>query len=477
MDDRAGRRRTLLLSIRDGSAWTTMEKFATEYLSAFVVALGFVGDQLSYLLTLPQAITALVQMGSQELIARFGRLRVLADGVFAQAVSLALIIAAGVATAEHALSLQTSLWVLVALFSAYYAAAAIAGNAWVSLMGDTIPERARARYFGMRTRVNSITAVAALIGAGAIVQYSTLGVFAFFVLFGIGVLARLYSFSLVSRSYDPGGEQLPRTESFTLLQFVRKFRTSNFVRYASFSALFWLAIYLSAPFVAYYELEVLRFSYVQYTLLKIVFILGSIISLKYFARVCDEYGNRTVFFVSAFGIGLYIAGYGTFTHFAAFVVMDSIGGILWAAFNLATANYLFDAVSSRKRALVNGYVTALRGAGILVGGVASAALFGLATVLAPGIGRDAYQLIFLTSGALRVLLVVGFVWLVREVRPVRPASIRDLVFIQVGSGFKTAAHTVFSSATAPIRFAKRRLEEFEERELDEALRGTEEHEK
>lgn len=474
MDDRQQRRKTMLLSIRDGSAWTTMEKFATEYLSAFIVALGFVGDQLSYLITLPQAITALVQMASQSLIVRFGRLRVLADGVFAQAVTLAFIIAAGLATVEHALPLGIALWVLVVLFSAYYAAAAIAGNAWVSLMGDVLPERARSRYFGMRTRVNSITAVAALVGAGAIVQYSTFGVSAFFVLFGIGVLARLYSFSLVSRSYDPGGEELPKTESFTLLQFVRRFRTSNFVRYASFSALYWFAIYLSAPFVAYFELEVLGFNYVQYTVLKILFILGSILSLKYLARVCDEYGNRTVFFVSAFGIGLYIAGYGTFTHFGAFLVMDTIGGILWAAFNLATANYLFDAVSSRKRALVNGYVTALRGAGILVGGFASAALFGLATVLAPGIDRNAYQLIFLASGAVRVLLVLVFVWLVKEVRPVRSASIRDLVFLQVGSGLKTAAHTVFSTATAPVRFAKRRIEEFEERELDEALRGTDE---
>lgn len=471
MDERQKRRKTMLLSIRDGSTWTVMEKFATEYLEAFIIALGFAGQQLSFLITLPQAITAIVQMMSQKLIARYGRLSVVANAVLAQTIILALIISAGVATATGVVGLFWALPIFVVLFSAFHSAAAIAGNAWVSLMGDVIPDKSRSKFFGMRTRVNSITAIAALLGAGAIIQYSTLGIFSFFVLFGVGVIARLYSYSLMRQSHDPGGEILSREESFTLISFLARFRKSNFVRYALFLGTFWLAIFISAPFVTYYLLEVLAFTYVQYTILKIAFIIGSIASLHFIPSICDEYGNRKVFFLAAFGIGLYIAAYGVFSTFWAFLILDAIGGTLWAAFNLATANYLFDAVTSKKRALVNGYVTALRGAGILVGGTLSAAVFTWAAYIAPNLSVNTYQIIFWISGALRILLVIGFFFAVKEVRQVRSALLRDLVFVQAGTGLKNAAHLAFSTATKPIVIARKRLEKFEENELDRALLG------
>jgi MFS family permease len=469
MDERAKRRKTMLLSIRDGSAWTVMEKFATEYLSAFIVALGFAGQQLSLLMTLPQAITALIQMISQTLMNRYGRLRVLADSVFWQAVVLALIILAAFIVPFDALLIA-----LTILITIYYTTGAIAGNAWVSLMGDIVPEKARSKFFGARARVSSVTGIAALIGAGLIIYFVDPiygSVVAFGILFGIGVLARLLSYRYLTQSYDPGFEQLPRSEQFTLLQFVGKFRSSNFTRYALFMALFWLAIYTSAPFITYYQLQVLGFNYIEYTLLKIAFIISSIVALKYLARLCDEYGNRTVFFASGLGIALYVGAFGIFTQFAIWLVLDLIGGILWSAFSLSTANYLFDAVSSKKRALVSGYVTALRGAGILAGGALSAYAFTFATRIEPYFAQNEYQLIFLFTAALRIVLILAFIPLVKEVREVASPSIRNLIFAQVGTGLRFAAHTTFSTAMTPIRFAKTHIERFEEKELEDALRG------
>ena len=471
MDERAKRRKTMLLSIRDGSAWTVMERTATEYLSAFIVALGFAGQQLSLLMTLPQALTALVQMASQMLMNRYGRLRVLCDMVFLQSMTLVLII-----LAAFFVPFDMLLIVLTVLITAYYTTGAIGGNAWVSLMGDTIPQRARAKFFSARTRVSSITGILALIGSGLIIYYVDPiygAVVAFSILFGIGALARLLSYSYLKQSYDPGFEHLPRSEQFTLLQFVARFKSSNFARYALFMALFWLAIFISAPFVVYYQLEILGFNYVEFTLLKIAFIITSIFSLKYLARLCDQYGNRTVFFLSALGIAFYIGAFGVYETFTSWLILDMMGGILWASFNLSTANYLFDAVSSKKRALVNGYVTALRGAGILIGGGLSAYAYSFAVNVQPYFAQNEYQLIFLGSGALRVLLVLAFLPLVKEVREVASPSLRNLVFAEVGTGLRFAAHTTFSTAMRPIRYAKSRIERFEERELEDALKGLE----
>lgn len=474
MDERQKRRKTMLLSIRDGSAWTVMERTVTEYLGAFIVALGFAGQQLSLLMTLPQAITALVQMASQTLMNRYGRLKVLCDMVFLQAVSVALIVLSGLFVPFDSL-----LIVLTILITAYYTTGAIGGNAWVSLMGDTIPEKARSKFFSVRTRVSSITGILALIGAGVIIFYVDPiygSIAAFSILFAVGMLARFLSYHYLKQSYDPGFEQLPRSEQFTLLQFVARFKSSNFSRYALFMGLFWLAIFISAPFIVYYQLEVLGFNYIQFTALKLGFIITSIFSLKYLARLCDQYGNRTIFFMSGLGIAFYVSAFGVFETFISWLILDSIGGILWAAFNLSTANYLFDAVSSKKRALVNGYLTALRGAGILIGGALSAYAFTLAVDLEPYFAQNEYQLIFLTTGAMRVILVLAFLPLVKEVREVASPSIRNLVFAEVGTGLRFAAHTTFSTAMKPLKFAKSRIERFEEKELEEALKGIEDEE-
>ena len=461
------RRRTMILSIRDGSAWTVMEKFATEYLAAFVVALGFVGQQLSMLLTIPLGATAVLQLVSQSLITRYGRLRVICDAVMFQTVTIALII-----VSAFLVPFTSLLPVLIVLITVYYATNAVAGNAWISLMGDLVPERSRARFFAARSRVIESTGVLALVSAGIVVSVlePRFGpIVAFSSLFLVALIARVISYHYLSQWYDPILEALPQEDRFSLFDFIGRFKTSNFTRYVFFNALFWLSVFVAEPFVAYYQLEVLGFSYIEYTAIKLVFIIAGIVSLKRLALVCDEYGNRFVFFASAFVIALSAGARGVLTSFGGFVLIELVSGIGWAAFNLSTVNFIFDSVASKKRTLVNSYIVTLRGTAILIGGSISAYALFVAQTIERSLPHNEYQLLFFLTAGMRIILVLIFLPLVREVRSsVRPST-RNLVHTHVGSKTKQAINLTLMDASNPFRYVKRRIERFEEDEVDEAL--------
>ena len=141
----AKKRKSLKVALRDGSAFTVMDYFGTAYFEAFVVALGFAAQQVAYILTIPQFITSLSQLASQRLIRRFGRFRVLTDAVFFQAITIILLVFLGIWT--------QSIILIILFLSLFYALGAIGGNAWVSVMGDLVPERIRGRYFSIRARI------------------------------------------------------------------------------------------------------------------------------------------------------------------------------------------------------------------------------------------------------------------------------------------------------------------------------------
>jgi MFS family permease len=136
------------------------------------------------------------------------------------------------------------------------------------------------------------------------------------------------------------------------------------------------------------------------------------------------------------------------------MVIQIYGGFVWSGFSLASANFLFDAVTPPKRArcvayqgLVNGFFTFL---GSLAGGYAAIHLPGRFS-LGPWTWEPAFILpvIFLISGLIRLIATSILLTKFKEVRPVEPIGNGELIFRV--SQIKPIAGATFSLFTGLFR--------------------------
>jgi MFS family permease len=121
------------------------------------------------------------------------------------------------------------------------------------------------------------------------------------------------------------------------------------------------------------------------------------------------------------------------SHLAFLVAIQLFGGFVWAGFSLASANYMFDAVSPAKRARCAAYQGMMNGVFVVAGSLFGAlvathlptALFFGPLVWCP---RSVLLFIFALSGLGRLVAAALLLHRFRELRPVEAIGHRELIF-------------------------------------------------
>ncbi|MBU1024200.1 hypothetical protein KKB99_07960, partial [bacterium] len=110
------------------------------------------------------------------------------------------------------------------------------------------------------------------------------------------------------------------------------------------------------------------------------------------------------------------------------------GGIAWGGWALSAGNFIFDAVSSQKRARCTAYQFFFNSIGIFLGAI----LGGYLTRIAPsGVGIGSFRLeffteiqfAFLVSGVIRLIVISAFLPFVKEVRDVGKPNAREVIML------------------------------------------------
>jgi len=140
-------------------------------------------------------------------------------------------------------------------------------------------------------------------------------------------------------------------------------------------------------------------------------------------KFADKYGNFRVMKLCAYFIPLvplfwflsyFLIGKFSLIYVVLFLVIgECISGIIWAGFNLAAGNYIYDAVTSDRMAICVAYYSVINGFGVFLGatlgGVISSFnfyIFGLSSLL----------VVFLLSAIARYIVVKAMVNRIKEVR-------------------------------------------------------------
>jgi len=444
---------SLKAAIRDGVSYSVMMGAGETYLGPFGIFLKATTLQVGLLATLPQLVAAVVQLFAAQTMPRFrSRRAVIVAGAVAQA-----LIWIPIALLPFIFGFGLfPVFLLIGLVTLYRAANGITIPVWNSLIGDLVPTDIRGRYFGRRNSLNGMFTFFSLLLAGVVLDLFQKGgqlSVGYLLIFAMALAARLNSARWVNRYEDPAFRFDP-AESFTFRQFIRRSPHSNFAKFVFYFGAVNLGVAFSAPYFALYMLRDLKFSYVEFTAVTAVATVTQFLCVRYWGELSDRFGNKKILSVCGWGVA-FVPMCWVVSHAIPYLVLIQIlSGLVWAGFNLASANFIFDAVTPPKRALCVAYHGLVTGVCVLVGSLAGGYVAGRLpdsyTVLS-FTWRPVSPLpaIFLLSGLMRLVAATVLLSKFKEVRPVEPIRGSELIFRV--SHLKPIAGATFSLFTGRRR--------------------------
>jgi MFS family permease len=193
------------------------------------------------------------------------------------------------------------------------------------------------------------------------------------------------------------------------------------------------AVAVASPFFTVYMLRDLHFSYLQFMANTATTVLFQFLTLARWGRISDAFGNRLILATCACIIPFLPILWTLSTNFWYLVALQALSGLSWAGFSLSAGNFLYDLVAREKRATYMAVHNVIASTGIfagaLLGGYLGAVMPGEITLLGHTlILVSPLYGVFAVSTAIRLMVVIALVPRLKEVRQVRPLSVRELIF-------------------------------------------------
>jgi MFS family permease len=194
-----------------------------------------------------------------------------------------------------------------------------------------------------------------------------------------------------------------------------------------------LGVSFSAPYFSLYMLRDLGLDYMAYTFVIAIGNISQFLTFRHWGRISDRFGNKKILNLCGWGMSLVPILWLGPPNILFFVFIQIYGGIIWSGFNLAIANFLFDAVTPPKRARCVAYQGLMNGiavfTGSLIGGLTASHLPESITI-GPIFWKPVSMLlmVFLISGIIRFIAAYIFLKKFKEVREVEPISEGELIF-------------------------------------------------
>jgi MFS family permease len=402
------------------------------FFNAFAIYLQASAVQMGWLMAIPQLFGALFQLLSAWLGNYLPRKPMVVVTATVQAVVVVLLSVLAASRPDNAVR-----WLIVlAVF--YFSCINFIQPQWRAWMGSIVPQRRRGVFFAARTRLTMVASLLVFVGGGIVLTMSArqeMAWLGFAILFSVAAVGRAVSARLLALMHDPDSQPHPeRRKGFrqSMQQLYRTLHDKTFRDYSVFVAGMQGVVAISAPFFAVYMLRDLGFSYLEYSLNAIASIVTQFLTLSFWGRFTDRFGNRLVMRFCCLTIPVIPLLWMVSPDFYYLLLVQVISGLVWSGFTLSTANYLYDIRPQKSDFAVYAATQSALGAsmvfvGALMGGyiAASSGQLVLAWDWLNGIGSSLF-IVFGVSSGLRAMVALWF-W----ARAVEPRLRRRPRFLQL----------------------------------------------
>ncbi len=421
-------KKSLDISIKEGSMASASSGFGSAYLAPFALALGATNSQMGLLNALATFFPGIAQLFATKRIGKESRKATLITSV----TMTILLWIPFVITGFLFLKGYHVVWVVIALFALFCLSWGYGVPAWFSWMGSLVPADHRGEYFSRRSRTTMITNVFAMVTAAIILdvakRYNNIAgettayvIFAFTLLFLLAMTFRIVSIGFLKKQYEPH-LIVRKKDGISFWQFLKSAPRTAFGRFTIFNLIFRIAVGVSAPFYVVYMLRDLSLSYFVYMLIIVAGLVSQIFFLKVHGKISDRFGNVSLARFSALFASLtplvwflsYFIPSSLYQVLYLIFVAQVIDGFGWAGYNLSINNYMYDSTKGAKREYVLSYMNVLIGVGAFVG----ASLGAWIALYKPAV-LSIILIIFLISFVARFLTLLLMGKHLKEVRNVK----------------------------------------------------------
>jgi MFS family permease len=416
-------------SIRDGAFYNVMDGMGLRYITPYALSIGLSNKLIGVLEVLPALIGNILRVSFNKVYYKKSRKSMVLPFVFIQAFFWIPLLLVGFSYFFLGLNLFYASLFLIISYSVIVISGIIAAPAWTSWMQDLVEEH-RGEYFSNRSKISGLFLVISMIAAGFILDYfrHTKVFFGFVVLFGLACIGRYISFYFLKKQYEPKAA-IDEKAYFSFFQFIKKMPSNNFGRFVIFTSLTSFAVAIASPFFSVYMIRELHFSYLIFTIITLSSLLSPILFLSFIGKRVDRIGTVRVMKTSGFLISfvpllwilsIFLMKYSPIILISYLFVIELFSGFVWAAYNLSTSNFIYDAVTKQKIILCFTYFGFINSIGSFFGGLIGGqitslplfSLFGLGTILS----------VFFISFILRLLPSIFIAPKLKEVRKVESSE-------------------------------------------------------
>jgi MFS family permease len=409
LDD--GIRHNLRWFFMDGTFSSASDAITATYLTLFVLALGATSAQIGFMASLASVSAILLLIPGAMLSERFGKrkLVVLLTGGGVSRLTILL-----TAITPFLLHGQAAILVAIGLKVIADGVSNMSVPAWTSLTADIVPLRWRGRYFATRNIIMGLTnMVTTLLVGFLITQMASPGGYqvALGLAFVIGAVST-YSFSRLREPHTAQLAQLPgNTYTPAALWAVLKTNPA-FLGFCA-QALVWnLGLSIAGPFFNVYLVQNLKASAAMVGVVSIISSITSLPGQRLFGHLADHWGPRKVQIITGLLIPILPLSWTLITAPWQVILINILGGFLWAGYGIASFNFLLVLCPPEDRARY----TALFQIIVMVATAIGSATGGLVVT------HLGFKAVFLMSAILRVLGMLIFMYFIRMSAKRQPAE-------------------------------------------------------
>ncbi|MBS3092070.1 MFS transporter [Candidatus Pacearchaeota archaeon] len=421
--------KTRKYSIKEGSAASVMSGAGESYITPYALELQANNAQIGFLTSLTGFLGPISQIYGSRLIEKYSRRKIVVTSVILQASMWLVILSLGFIFLKYGKTFYL-IPLLILSYILYAMSGSLGGPAWFSLLGDVVPEGIRGWYFSKRNRINGAVSITATLIASVWLYYTKqwgILIFGFMALFAIAAISRYISAYFLSKHYV-AEIKLEKEYYFSFWQFLKKAPHNNFGKFTIFIVLTNLSINIAGPFFAVYMWKDLQFNPIWFTLVNASATIFSILFIPMWGKFADKYGNRELIKIAGIIVAI-IPFFWLFSKNPIYLMLTPqlLSGIGHSALGLASSNFIYDAVTPQRRAIVVAYYNVLNGTGVLIG----ATLGGLIAQYASISFMNIFLFIFLISGIGRLIVFMIMMPKIKEVRKAAtPAKKNPLLYIR-----------------------------------------------
>lgn len=405
------------LILSEARAASISQNIAEKYLVPFAMVFHASAPAIATLTTLPHLAGSLMQLFSVRLLHHFSsRKKFIGIFLFFQAVLWLPIFLIPF------LFPRIGVFALIVSFTLFYMVGGLFAPAWSHWVSLIVPEHARGHFYGKKNQVAGLYGfLAATIGGLFLHIFADVHIWLAYGLLFLGAcIAKLFAAIFVFRMVeDETIKHIPSFEGITFQHFLQHINETTFGKYVLYMCCMNFAVTIASPFFTPYMLHPvaqggLGFSYLQFTIMNAIAAVAGFSVFRYWGSITDRFGNKRVLVLTGLFVPFVPLLWLFSKNFSYLTLIEIFSAIVWAGFNLAAANYVFDLLGGANRLIYAAYYNALTNLMVFVGGLAGGGLY----LLADHISITSIVLVFSISFLLRFAVALFFLTKLREMREV-----------------------------------------------------------